>query len=239
MYKLIKSYVPISPKRTGEKLKSNGTFTIHSTANPTSTPKNERDNVARADNTRVASFHYVIGQSPTKQMEVYQLVPDDEITWHASDGRKAGGGNMGSISLEICESGDRQATINAAICFVADYLFSKGWGVDALRRHRDWANKNCPSILNVDGKWSGWVDFKNRVGERLQMMEELASMTDRLNRLEKLNENLIKIIEKHVEEGAPPKWFEKEFPKWNTKISEPNNTKDFWRGVAVAWRGKP
>lgn len=126
-------------------------LTIHSTGNPTSTADAERRWLDNPSNKREASWHICIDAS-----EVVQAIPFSEVAWHA------GNGNSCSIGIEICESGNRQATLAKAAECVADILIERGWGVEKLRRHYDWTQKNCPSIMSANN-WAGWVDFKQTV----------------------------------------------------------------------------
>lgn len=128
-------------------------ITIHSTANLTSTAQNERDNLARVNNDRQASFHIVIDER-----QAIECIPLTETAWHAGDGRKAGGGNMASIGIEICESGDREKTLRHAVEATAYILSKYGWGVDRLKQHFDWSGKNCPRILRDTDRWGWFVD---------------------------------------------------------------------------------
>lgn len=125
-------------------------YTIHSTANERSTAQNERDNLE--NNAGSASFHSVVDDK-----QVVRCIPFSHRAWHAGDGTKTGGGNMTSLSLEICESGDREQTLQNAIAVVAEDLKQLGWGVERLRQHYDWTGKNCPRILRDTGRWEWFV----------------------------------------------------------------------------------
>lgn len=127
------------------------TLTIHSTAN-TATAQNERDNIANNSPELQVSFHLVVDDK-----EAINCIPQNEVAWHAGDGRKAGGGNMTSISLEICEGGDRSVTLRNAEILAASILKHFGWGVDHLRQHHDWSGKNCPRILRDTNQWELFV----------------------------------------------------------------------------------
>lgn len=127
-----------------------GSYTIHSTANPDSTAQNERDNLENNDGS--ASFHSVVDDK-----EVVRCIRFNHRAWHAGDSTKVGGGNMTSLSLEICESGDREQTLQNAIQVTAHDLAQLGWGVDRLRQHHDWTGKNCPRILRDTGRWEWFV----------------------------------------------------------------------------------
>lgn len=136
-------------------------LTIHSTANPNSTAQNERDWLTNPSNTRIASWHLVVDDK-----EVIEAIPLDEVAWHAGDGRN-GEGNRYSISIEICESNDREKTIENAVKLSAQILSERNWGIDRLKRHYDWSGKHCPRIF-ADNNWEQWEIFKTRVSYELE-----------------------------------------------------------------------
>lgn len=138
-------------------------ITIHNTGNPNSTAKNERTWLTNPDNPRSASFHYVIDA-----INVVECIPPNETANHAGDGR--GDGNMRSVGVEICESGDYAQTLRNAAAFVASLLYERGWGIDRLRRHYDWSGKICPRKMYDSGKWTGWEAFKRMVSDELKSL---------------------------------------------------------------------
>ena len=85
-------------------------ITIHSTGNPYSTARGERNWLDNPTNTREASWHYVVDET-----EVIQAIPDNEEAWHCGDTN----GNRLSLGIEICESGDRLKTLKNAAVFAA------------------------------------------------------------------------------------------------------------------------
>ena len=131
-------------------------ITIHSTGNASSSAANERRWLDNPANTRKASWHICVDEN-----EAILAIPTNEVAYHA------GNGNSKSIGIEICENGNRERTLDAAALLVANILKAQSWGVDKLKRHYDWTQKNCPRILNEDGKWSGWDDFIKRVERNL------------------------------------------------------------------------
>lgn len=135
-------------------------LTIHSTGNPKSTAQNERDFLASKYNNSATSWHVVVDQK-----EAIQAVPFDEKANHAGG---AGEGNMSSIGLEICESGDREKTLRNAIIVAAQILDRFGWTVENLKQHYDWNSKNCPRILRDTGRWE-W--FKSEVEKEMKKKE--------------------------------------------------------------------
>ena len=140
-------------------------LTIHSTGNLNSTARNERSWLTDNPQNKVtASYHIVVDEK-----EAIEVLPLSEVAWHAGDGN--GQGNRASIGIEICESGNRQETLQNAVKLVAKMLKERGWGVDRLRRHFDWSGKICPRILQPDN-WAGWEQFKKDVQKELKPVEK-------------------------------------------------------------------
>jgi len=164
-YDYIVSYIPLSTaKRPGRKINPQY-LTIHSTGNEKSTARNERNWLTSPSNTRTASWHICVDEK-----EAIEAVPLDEMAYHAG----TAAGNTKSISIEICESGDRQKTLDNAIKLTASILRARGWGVDKLKRHYDWSGKNCPRILSADN-WAGWKEFVQQVRAEL-ISQEVVNM---------------------------------------------------------------
>lgn len=135
-----KDLIPISPtRRPGIKMDWD-TITVHNTGNPKSTAENERAWLTNPQNSRQASWHYVI-----KEDTIIQAIPDNEVAWHAGDGR--GPGNMKSIGIEICETGDLEHSKRTAAKFIAAKLKEKGKDVKSVKQHYDWSGKDCPRLL--------------------------------------------------------------------------------------------
>lgn len=171
-YTYRKDHIPRSTacnRRPGIKMDAT-TITIHNTGNPSSTAANERAWLTNPTNTRQASYHIVVDSK-----EAIEVLPLDETAWHAGDGSGAKSGNRTSIGIEICERdkslGEYAQTLTNAVDLVAKLLHERGWGVDRLRRHYDWSKKNCPRLMNIDGKWTGWQQFKDRVQNNLKQMD--------------------------------------------------------------------
>lgn len=164
MYTYVVDHIPRSTKnnrRPGLALNET-TITIHNTANPSSTARNERNWLTNPANNATASYHIVIDER-----EAIECIPLNEVAWHAGDGSGAGSGNRTSIGIEITESGNYAATLDNAATLVASMLKERGWGTDRLRRHYDWSGKNCPRLMNRDGSWGGWKAFVASVEAKL------------------------------------------------------------------------
>ena len=113
----------------GHRLRSGGaypktTITIHSTANANSTALNERAWLDNPTNNRYASWHYCVDE-----IGVVQAIPEREEAWHCGDT----GGNRTSLSIEICESGDRVKTLLNAAKFAAENWEENVYIIDMRR----------------------------------------------------------------------------------------------------------
>lgn len=126
---------------------------VHNTANDASA-KNEINYMI--GNKNKVSFHYAVDDE-----EVVQGIPENRNAWHAGDGAN-GQGNRKGIAIEICYSrsgGDR--FINAeklASEFIAMKLKEKGWGIDRVKKHQDFSNKNCPH-RTLEMGWDRFLDM--------------------------------------------------------------------------------
>ncbi len=125
-------------------------ITIHSTSNPTSSADNERKWLDNPQNTRIASWHYVVGEN-----EVIQAIPDRETAYHCGNAT----GNAYSLGIEIIESGERSAVLLTAAEFVADKLKELNLTPEALRQHFNWSGKDCPRILRNKNYIQGVMDW--------------------------------------------------------------------------------
>lgn len=138
---------------------------VHNTANDASA-ENEIAYMIRNNNQ--VSFHYAVDDK-----EIVQGIPTNRNAWHSGDGVN-GKGNREGIAIEICYSksgGERfnKAEDNAAK-FIASILKEKGWGIDKVTKHQDYAKKNCPHrTLEL-----GWERFLNKIKA---YMEEATSST--------------------------------------------------------------
>lgn len=127
-------------------------ITIHSTANALSNATGERGWLTNPTNPRTASWHYAVDSEGT----IIEAIPPTEVAWHATDGR--GQGNMASIAIEICESGDQSKAMAHAIKLVA-HLMEKH-GITDIKRHWDFYKaKTCPRIMYDRGTWETWSWF--------------------------------------------------------------------------------
>ena len=116
-------------------------ITIHSTGNAKSTAQNEADNVCNNNPDLQVSFHCVADDT-----NKIQVLPFNECAWHAGDGYN-GQGNITSIAIEICESGNRRKALENALDIVRWVMKLYNIPKSEIYQHNHWSNKDCPRIL--------------------------------------------------------------------------------------------
>jgi hypothetical protein len=116
------------------------------------------------------SFHFVVDDG-----EAIQLLPLDEIGWHAGDGCDEYPDNVGhddigcfaSCGIETCVNSDGNWNItkhNLAelIAMIAAHDERIAWGdgrtkgsfsIDRIAQHNAWSGKNCPLKMRGEGSW--------------------------------------------------------------------------------------
>ncbi|MBO0962394.1 peptidoglycan-binding protein [Neobacillus sp. MM2021_6] len=153
-------FIPASNTKTRPGIKMAPThITMHETDNNAKGANDEAHAGLQANgNSREASWHYQVDCD-----SIWQSLPDNEVGWHAGDGR--GSGNMKSIAIEICVNSDGnfvQAVNNAA--WLVQYLMNKhNIPITNIVQHNKWSGKNCPRHLRA-GDWGvNWADFINLV----------------------------------------------------------------------------
>ena len=166
--KITQDFIKIGSKcRPGQKNKKKW-IVIHETGNisPDAGAKNHSQyikNLARNNQTYL-SWHYTVDDQ-----EIYQHIPDEEISWNAGDGRKKDGGNMAGISIEICvnkNSDFKKACDNAA--YLTGYLLLKhNLNISNIKQHYDFNGKNCPKKIREENLWGDFIKlcdyYKNNI----------------------------------------------------------------------------
>lgn len=145
---ITQDHIPFSDDRRPNKKMNPSSITVHSTGNPKSTAKNERGWLTNPDNNRAASWHYVVDEN-----DIIEAIPPNEVSYHSGTTQ----GNNTSISIEMCESGNRDLVLKRTKELVL-HLMDKH-NIRKVVRHYDWSKKNCPRILNNDRKWTDWFSF--------------------------------------------------------------------------------
>ena len=145
-------------------------LTIHSTANLDSDAWGERSYLLNPENTSDTAFHIVVDYK-----EAIEVVPLDEVAYHCGnlDGNKI------TVGIEICERGDREKTLQNAIQVASDFLNAREWTIAKLRRHKDWAIKECPRIFTTHqaSPHHTWEWFTNEIKKKLNVEPMYTSTT--------------------------------------------------------------
>ena len=138
--------------RTGIFMVAKG-ITIHNTGNnmPTATALAHANWLVTVEE---AEKDYIGAHFSVDDSQIVQVLPINEVAWHAGDGQ--GRGNMTTIAIEICEVGNiLQAEENALLLvgYLKQYL-----GNLAIYKHQDWTGKYCPRVLLSTGRWKSFEE---------------------------------------------------------------------------------
>lgn len=136
--------IPVNMKRTRPGIKMAPKYiTVHTTDNPSKGANaNAHARLQSSGNPRQASWHYQVDDK-----EIWQSIPDNEVAWHAGDGR--GPGNTQSIGVEICvnQDGNFDKAKQNAIWLIRKLMMDYCIPVDRVVSHKYWSGKNCPAKL--------------------------------------------------------------------------------------------
>jgi len=135
---------------------------IHETANENVGSNARQHNIyIHKNTTRQVSWHYTVDDE-----EIFKHLPDNEVAWHAGDGKAVNGGNMNGIGIEMCVNGDGdfKKTQENTSELVAFLLKEYGLNINDVKRHQDFSGKNCPDNIIKSG---GWDNFLNLVKNKL------------------------------------------------------------------------
>lgn len=131
-------------------------ITIHETANTAAGANAEmhRKFVRNGGGEEGVSFHYVVDDK-----ESIQLVPDDEVAWHAGDG-PTGRGNNRSIAIEICVNSDGNflLAVQNLTRLVLKLMAEFDIPANKVVQHNHWSGKNCPLNLRANSQ-SSWQEL--------------------------------------------------------------------------------
>jgi N-acetylmuramoyl-L-alanine amidase len=159
MVPIRQAFLPISANARPGIVHKKMYIVVHITDNtrPTAGAKNHSDYLTNVAKT---GYPYVSWQYTIDDHEIYQHIPDDEIAWHAGDGRTDLGGNMSGIGIELCvnSDGNYAQTIENGKELVAMLLKKYGWGVNQVKQHAFFVSKNCPSRIRNEGTWGSFID---------------------------------------------------------------------------------
>ena len=137
--------------RPGRKLRGGipAYITIHETGNTDKGANAEMHSrfVFTGGGAEGVSFHYVVDDH-----ESIQLVPDDEVAWHAGDG-PFGPGNSTSLAVEACvnSDGNFERTKRNLVKLVVKLMLAYGIPASKVVQHNYWSGKDCPHFLRLSG----------------------------------------------------------------------------------------
>lgn len=129
---------------------------IHETGNPAQgADAAAHSRFLSSDAGNQTSWHYTVDDH-----EAYHHIPDDEVAWHAGDQRTPGGGNMCGVGVELCVNadGDFERTFDNGAKLTAYLLDQYGLGLEAVKQHADFMEKNCPEHIRDQGRWQEFLD---------------------------------------------------------------------------------
>ncbi len=112
-----------------------------------------------------ASWHYAVDDKL-----ITRSIPEDEAAWHAGDAGRSTGGNMTTVSIEICVNPDsnyetaKQNAIELAVDILIRHDVEDAQGY--LYQHTDWSGKKCPRRIIDEGAWPDFVHDCEREYER-------------------------------------------------------------------------
>ncbi len=153
--------------RPGDKLLAREWITWHETANPTpgANARMHRDFVDGGGGPERVSFHFAVDDN-----EWVQILPLDEVAWHAGDGCDDPGdtGCFRSIAIETCVNADgdwnrtKQHLVGlTAMLIVTPELFAGGRGATfstaRIAPHARWMRKRCPRRILDEGSFDPLV----------------------------------------------------------------------------------
>lgn len=112
-----------------------------------------------------ARVHYYIDEN-----DCWQQLREDEVGWHASDGR--GPGNEKSIAIEIIMDGsgserDKKSEYRGAL-LAAILLKRHHLTIDRLATHKQWSGKNCPMHILPH-----FDEFRNLVSAYMAQIDKI------------------------------------------------------------------
>ena len=132
---------------TGIEMKECIGVTIHNTGNPTAGALSHAkwmQSVEDKDQQKVGVHFFV------DDKDIVETLPFNMVSWHAGDG--GGSGNYKTISIELCENGDYEKTLQNTEELL--HLLAKEFDYTLkVYKHQDWSGKYCPRVILNKGDW--------------------------------------------------------------------------------------
>lgn len=141
--------------------------TIHNTDRINAKGTTDAEQYTRAtypnQNMGTARVHYFIDET-----DCWQNLREDEVGWHAADGR--GPGNETTLAIEIIMDGSGSKTAteaeNRGALLAAILLDRHNLGIEKLVTHKHWSGKICPVYILPH-----WLEFEAKVKKHLKQIQ--------------------------------------------------------------------
>lgn len=135
--------------RSNQKFSGQRYTTWHDTGNPSSNAMGERNWLHSGAGGSYVGYNFAVDAN-----RIIQLIPLDEVTWHAGTAE----GNKYSWGMEQCLNTDWNATFRTCAALQGALCAAMGWNVDvALVQHNKWYGKHCPAQIRNKGLWPSAV----------------------------------------------------------------------------------
>ena len=138
---------------------------IHETGNtdPGTGASNHARLLASGENGST-SWHYTVDDH-----EIWHSFPDDEVAYHAGDGRD-GDGNLYGIGVELCVNadGDFEKTFDNAAKLTGWLMHTYHLSQDAIKEHYDFTGKNCPQTIRETGRMAEFIEKAQAYADALE-----------------------------------------------------------------------
>ena len=161
---VIQYHIPTGTKRRRGFPMTPEYVTIHNTGNTSkgATAYAHAKMCSNTANEKATSYQYVVDDK-----DVYELMPPDEVAWHAGDGFN-GKGNRTSIGIEICENpdGDLYKATDKAVMLTAHLCKQFNIQFENVVLHNLWCGKDCPQRLRRGQPYS-WNTFIEKVEDAM------------------------------------------------------------------------
>lgn len=138
---------------------------IHETGNPAAgADAAAHGKLQAAGGEGKTSWHYTVDDH-----EIWHSIPDDEVAYHAGDGRD-GDGNLHGIGVELCVNadGDFEKTFDNGARLTGWLMATYGIPAENIREHFDFTGKNCPQTIRES----------DRMGEFIQLASQYAQQAE-------------------------------------------------------------
>lgn len=150
---------------SGHGWSSPGYLVVHETANPGASAANHVQ-YWRNNQPNVTMAHYVMELDGSV---VYHTQQDNKIAWHV------GNGNYATVGIELAHATNRSDFLkqfDEAAQWCADYLTSRGWGIDRLLTHQEcagiWGGTDHTDPLGYFHKYAKtWGEFEALVSSKM------------------------------------------------------------------------